>query len=168
MKKGWKYIACLMMLDIIIFFGVLYVSKADDIIVRGGPAIVEGVPSGAAKYFGVRREHSIQRSNIAASAELGGWVGRGLGRTSAVARLQLGVTPGPYVGVFGKAFVGPCFITRTDALLGGHAQFCTDIGVGVRDEYTLMSIGYSHISSAGMSSPNKGRDWLTFEIGLRL
>ena len=141
-------------------------AKADDYAIRGGAAIIDGNPSGASKYFGLRHETG---ESIAVAAEVGGYVdNKGEGRVgSTLFKLGMGVKPGPEVGVFAKMFVGPCVISSTDILLGGHYQFCSDLALGVRDKETFVSAGYMHISSAGLSRPNKGRDFIILEMGVR-
>lgn len=143
---------------------------AADYSVKFGPSIQDGEANGSSKVFGVRREEDLFHS-LGWATEFGGYVDNGgHGRKSAgVLRLQLGASPGPQTGVFGKAFVGPCFISTPDSQLGGRfPQFCTDVGIGVCDVWSFMDVGYQHISSAGIRSPNAGRDFLVFELGIRL
>jgi len=143
-------------------------TSADSVSVKGGPAIVNGSPSGATKYFGVRGETDLGISLMALEAgAFGDNTGNGQ-HSSLVGKAQLGINPGQRVGLFGKAFLGPCVISTPDTLLGGRfPQFATDVGVGFRDKDTFMVFGYSHISSAGVVRPNKGRDFLTFEAGVQ-
>jgi hypothetical protein len=104
------------------------------------------------------------------AGELGGYVDNiGNGRKgSSLAKLQLGVTPGPNVGTFGLAYTGPCFISNPDNQLSTRLQFCTDFGIGIRDENTFIAVTYSHISNAGIKLPNRGRDFVTMEVGFSL
>lgn len=141
-------------------------AHAADYSVKFGPGISNSRLTGSTKAFGLRYEDSIFYS-LSYAAEMGGWVDNGgNGRSnSLLAKLQVGVTPGMERGIFGKAFVGPCFLNATDTQLGGHGQFCTDIGLGLRDVFTFMDIDYGHISSAGLATPNKGRDYIMFEAG---
>lgn len=136
---------------------------------RGGPGLVNGTLSGGTKTLGFRRDDEML-DGIYNGFELGGYVDNlGGGRKGAiVGKAQLGVKPGPRTGVYGYAFIGPCLISATDSQLGGMGQICSDIGVGVRDEKTIMGFGYAHISSAGMETPNKGRDYLVFSVGVSL
>lgn len=69
---------------------------------------------------------------------------------------------------FAQALVGPSLISSPDSNLGGAFQFNNDIGFGIRDEKTGGSIGlaYKHVSSAGIYSPNKGRDFIMFRVGV--
>ncbi len=138
---------------------------ANSISIRGGPSIQDGKPDGSAKYLGVRQESPAGVGYVA--TEFGGWADSQVGhKSSAIAKAQVGVNPGSRVGVYGKAFLGIAVITGTDELLGGHFQFVEDIGVGVRDHDTFVELTYSHISSAGLSSPNKGRDFIVFGMGV--
>lgn len=143
-------------------------AQAADYSLRFGPSIQQNLTDGSAKVFGLRREdHLLYGVHFA--QEIGGFVDNGgAGRkSSGLVKLQLGTTPGPEVGFFGKAFVGPCLLTAKDSQLGGYGQFCTDAGIGVRDEKSFVLVSYMHISSAGLAFPNAGRDWLIFETGLR-
>ncbi len=144
-------------------------ARADDYSARFGPGIENGAPTGVTKLFAVRQE-TYQVRGIYSAVELGGYVDNaGEGRKgSAIGKLQVGVKPGPATGVYGFGFFGPAGITATDALLGSHLQFATDVGVGVRDMNTFINVGYTHVSNAGIKLPNKGRDYLMFSVGVSL
>lgn len=140
---------------------------AADYSIRGGPGLMDGRPTGTAKYFGIRKE---DEGSLGSALELGGFVDRAGGgrKSSAVLRYQLGAKPGPEVGTFAKAYTGPCVISSPDSMLGGRfPQFCTDLAFGIRDRMSLVTVGYSHISSAGLCKPNKGRDFVLLEMGVR-
>lgn len=62
-----------------------------------------------------------------------------------------------------KSFWSIGGITHPDAKLGGHFQFSHDIGVGVNSDGTGIGVGWKHISSAGLSMPNRGRDAILLE-----
>ena len=57
-------------------------------------------------------------------------------------------------------------ITSPDVYLGGvFPQFSGDFSIGVRDSHgNGMAITYFHISSAGLVTPNMGRDFVTLEL----
>ena len=141
---------------------------AADYLIRFGPSInKEGSTDGSSKVFGLRREEKLM-DGISTAFEVGGYVdnaGQGR-RSSGLGKAQLGVTPGMRTGLYGYGFLGPCIITAKDTLLGGYGQFCTDIGFGIRDKDSMMTVGYGHISSAGLAEPNTGRDFLLFSVGL--
>lgn len=136
--------------------------------VRFGPGIEGQQLTGATKKFGLRREEEMLHG-IYNSLEVGGYSESTVGRKQAGAiSAQIGAKPGPVTGVYGYAFVGPCLISATDTELSTHLQFATDIGFGVRDRDTFMSVGYGHISNAGIKLPNAGRDYLSFSVGISL
>lgn len=64
---------------------------------------------------------------------------------------------------------GLAYITTPDSYLGGHTpQFNGDLYVGLRDKNNMgLGMRYSHLSSAGLILPNKGRDFVTVEIGVK-
>lgn len=60
-------------------------------------------------------------------------------------------------------------ITNPDSYLGGPFQFSEDIGVGLKSKSgASIGVNYKHISSAGIELPNKGRDFMTFVVGIPL
>lgn len=166
MDKLLKLLIVLSMLAAM-FLAAMRTADASDYSFRGGPGIRNGSPTGSMKYFGIRQEQK-EFYNVYSSYELGGWSDQLEGhKSSLVGKLQIGINPGPAVGLYGKAFIGVAAISQTDVLLGGNAQFCEDIGFGVRDLYTQMEITYSHFSSAGIFKPNVGRDFLLFSAGVK-
>lgn len=152
----------------IAFFMFPRCSHAADYSLRFGPGVEEQALTGATKAFGFRREEELT-DGIYTGMEAGGYADNLPGRKSAlVGKLQLGVKPGAAVGLYGFGFVGPCGVSTTDANLSTNFEFCTDIGLGVRDQRTFMNVGYSHISNAGLKLPNKGKDWIVFAVGFSL
>lgn len=61
---------------------------------------------------------------------------------------------------------GLAAITNTDSYLGGHfPQFNGEAYVGLRDKHGAgIGVSYEHISSAGIVSPNQGRDFFILHI----
>lgn len=60
------------------------------------------------------------------------------------------------VGVYS----GPTYITTTDTYLGGCFQFNETIYFGISDkDYNFAGFAYNHFSSAGIETPNMGRDF---------
>lgn len=56
-------------------------------------------------------------------------------------------------------------ITHPDVRLGGPFQFAQDALVGVRGlNNNVIGINYKHISSAGIYSPNMGRDFVSVQV----
>lgn len=154
---------CAALLFLVIVLSV-NTSLADSYIVRGG---AHAKLTGAVKTFSLRKE-SYLGSKLKQAAETGFWVdnaGTG-GKSSLFAKWAAGVSPGNETGLFGKAFVGVAGITHKDNQLGGNFQFTEDFGFGIRDKASHIAIVYTHFSSAGIFKPNKGRDFVTVEIGL--
>lgn len=141
---------------------------SDDWSLRGGAAVTNSQINGGSKIFGFRHEASLIYG-LYTGEEVGGYVDHvGDGREGAAfGKLQLGVKPGPETGVFGKLFTGPCYITNTDNYLSSNLQFCTDFGIGIRDYWSFVDVTYSHVSNAGIKLPNRGKDYVVFEAGLR-
>lgn len=56
-------------------------------------------------------------------------------------------------------------ITTPDDMLGGWFQFNQDFLIGLRDiTGNMIGLDYKHISSAGIYSPNRGRDFLVVQV----
>lgn len=142
---------------------------ADSASFKYGLGIIEGAATTKVKAFALRLE---ERSNVFhpfySAVEGGLWTdtGRAEGRRgSGYATAQLGVRPASE-HVYFKAFIGPALITAVDSQLGGVLQFRSDAGVGFQDDESFVGLALSHISSAGLWAPNKGRDSLQLELGI--
>jgi hypothetical protein len=143
----------------------------DDISFKLGLGIVDGKPSSEIKYVGIRDEWKLS-DKLWQAVEGGVWSDTNRSGDKNNRRLpginsswQLGVKPQSehlYVG----AFSGVGMILPTDALLGGAFQFVHDVTVGFKDKNSFVGIGYKHISSAGLSRPNRGRDFVLFSMGI--
>ncbi len=97
---------------------------------------------------------------------VGGWIDNsGNGRSSsAFVGVQLGFEV-DNKGIVGSVFTGPALITQTDSYLGGNFQFYNSLNLGFRDTNSnYIGIMYRHLSSAGIASPNVGRDVLGLEL----
>ncbi len=98
---------------------------------------------------------------------LGFWIDRaGAGRKSSLFGSYgygFAVLPGP---LDIRSSWSIAAISRTDSYLGGHLQFANQTSAGLRDAFgAAISVNYTHISSAGIYPVNKGRDFLTLQIG---
>jgi hypothetical protein len=92
----------------------------------------------------------------------------GQGRqSSGYSNFSLGAQVDTGIIVFRSSW-GICGITTPDSDLGGNFQFTQDFFIGFKDKFFSNQIGlvYKHISSAGLESPNAGRDFLVLSIGL--
>ena len=68
-----------------------------------------------------------------------------------------------------RSGIGLAFITAPDGYLGGVVpNFNENLGVGIRDDDGAgFGLEYNHLSSAGIYSPNIGRDFINLEFSLR-
>lgn len=56
-------------------------------------------------------------------------------------------------------------ITSPDSYLGGPFQFMGELYLGVRDSHENgIGVGYGHISSCGIYTPNIGRDTISIQL----
>ena len=94
---------------------------------------------------------------------------RGDGRkTSGYASASIGIRP-QLKGLLVESFWGLGAITSPDTNLGGAFNFFHSISIGVIDnQYNSIAFSYKHISSAGIYSPNIGRDFITLNWGFKL
>jgi hypothetical protein len=144
-------------------------SVADEISFKYGLGLLSYQATSAIKTFSLRNDRPLYRS-IGDAFELGVWTdtGKDKGRSSsAFASYQLGVTP-ESEHLFVSAHWGAGLITATDSQLGGNFQFFQDLCGGFKDDLTRVGVCYKHVSSAGIESPNKGRDFLLLKIGISL
>jgi hypothetical protein len=105
--------------------------------------------------------------NLTEQYEVGLWADRGTehGRKSSFFGFY---SLGPTVdagSLYAQGLWGIGAISTTDSMLGGNFQFTQDLGLGLKDA-TRRAVGlnYKHVSSAGIYSPNKGRDFLTIKL----
>jgi hypothetical protein len=98
---------------------------------------------------------------------VGGWTDcAGNGRSdSAFFSDQIGFEVVTGTGTYASVYSGPTAITATDAYLGGHFQFQEDVHLGIQDQQSnSIGVMYKHFSSAGIYTPNIGRDFMGVEI----
>lgn len=70
-------------------------------------------------------------------------------------------------GLYATATTGPGYISQRDNYLGGYFQFVENVVLGIEDRFGTFGVGYQHISSAGIELPNKGRDYMFFQAGIK-
>lgn len=64
-------------------------------------------------------------------------------------------------------YFGTAWLTTTDGLLGIPFEFTEEFGIGLKDEFGRSTgVQYRHFSNAGISSINKGRDFVLVNIGI--
>ena len=160
----FKYIKIVYLL---IFLSSLAHAKDDQVIVDGGIGFAHSADAGLSetKMLTVGVQETLWGA-LKDRVGLGGWLddaGNGK-RNSALASGQIGFEVnrnGLLVGIF----TGPTAISNTDVLLGGHLQFMDDIHIGIEDnDSNYIGVIYRHLSSAGLATPNTGRDIIGFEI----
>lgn len=69
----------------------------------------------------------------------------------------------PYV--YGKLLFGPALMTNTDSRLGSIFEFNDDAEFGIRDRQGYaIGLNYKHISNAGLTPGNGGRNFLMIKV----
>ncbi len=97
--------------------------------------------------------------------EFGGWISKQDGRSSSLyTSISWGYRVASQSGPFFEAFVGPTWISKPDSQLGSHLQISHDLSFGWLKDGWGVGLGFKHISNAGMSQPNRGRDFLGFRF----
>jgi hypothetical protein len=96
----------------------------------------------------------------------GGYLDNVTGRSgSALVAAQIGFEVNRD-GLIGGIFTGPSLISSPDnVLLGGYFEFMDDIHVGIQDkDNNYIGVVYRHISDAGLTAVNVGRDVIGLEL----
>lgn len=102
-------------------------------------------------------------------SEIGFWTRSQSGRveSSGFGSIQLGVDieASPFTA---STFHGIGAITKTDSRLGSNFQFFHDLCGGLQDDknHANISLCYKHISNAGVTLPNLGKDFIMIKIGI--
>lgn len=99
-------------------------------------------------------------------AVVGGWIDNVPGRSgSFLASGQLGFEVNSN-GLVGSIFTGPAIISSPDnVLLGGYFEFMDDLHLGIQDrDNNYIGVMYRHISDAGLTPVNIGRDMICIEL----
>ncbi len=142
---------------------------ADKYSFKYGLGLVDDSLTAQVKTFSFRQEKELGLFDAHTALEGGVWtdVGTEAGRKPAVyGKLQLGIRPEAGSTYF-KAFWGVAALSSKDSQLGGYfPQFALDTGFGFQGRGSFVGLNYSHISSAGLVLPNKGRDFFCFESGI--
>jgi hypothetical protein len=106
----------------------------------------------------------IKQYEVGVFADQGGH-GR---RSGGFGNFSMGVEVNPGYLVLRSTW-GVGAITCPDSMLGGWFQFNQDLLVGLRDNKgNAIGLDCKHISSAGIYSPNTGRDFLTIQVEIPL
>lgn len=143
-------------------------AHASDTVIKYGanvPTETENLGTTKAIFIG-QQFHLV--GPLISQIEGGGWFdnsGEAGRRSSALFGGSLGINVDAHYA-FAQALVGPALITRPDSALGGPLQFNNDVAIGLRDPSTGATVGlnYKHVSSAGIETPNRGRDFWLFRV----
>jgi hypothetical protein len=139
---------------------------ADAIIFRYGLGF--GAPNqagrGEIKWFslGIEQEKPapwVTKAEIGVISDMKQDIGRRSGlfaSWSAGPKMQLGPVQTRYLWGVG-------YLSHPDQLLSSRFQFTHDLIIGLYDRKSGLSLGYKHISNAGITLPNRGRDFLTLQ-----
>ena len=140
---------------------LLMPSDAEAWQIRFGPGVMTGAPSIAdVKYLSIAKEWSL-KENVYWKIEGGGWTdNRKTGSNSFMLGPAVGLVLRPWI-LDVRVSVGIAAISHTDDYLGGHFQFYEDLFGGIRDGGAAIGFTLSHLSSAGIFMPNRGRNFLT-------
>lgn len=142
---------------------------ADAVLFRYGLGF--GAPSqvgrGEIKWFsvGYERDHVpgiVSLAELGVIADMKESLGRRSGAFASYSvgtKMQLGPVQTRYAWGMG-------YLSHTDGLLSSHFQFTHDLTFGLYDRKTGLSLGYKHISNAGITLPNRGRDFITLRSEL--
>lgn len=152
---------------ILILFSSIAHAKGDEILLDAGLGAfsTEGYSLSQVKFAKIGLQEDLwyslkQRFNV------GGWLdNRGQGRTSsAFGGYQIGFDVENDV-FEASVFTGPSLISSTDVALGGILQFNETVFLGIRDKSgDTIGMAYNHFSSAGLESPNLGKDFMCLEV----
>ena len=89
-------------------------------------------------------------------------------KTSGFGSASIGLRP-QIKGLLIESYWGAGAITHPDTNLAGPFNFFHSIAIGAIDSKSnSISLSYKHISSAGIYSPNIGRDFITLNWGFKL
>ena len=141
--------------------------KASDALFDVGLGIFQsGVSQPAETKFGAGGIQEDMWGPIKSRYTLGGWIDNtGNGRkSSAFVAAQLGFEVDNN-GWIASIYSGPSLLSQTDCYLAGTFEFYNSINFGMQDKFNnYIGIMYRHLSSAGFSMPNIGRDVMGLEI----
>ena len=146
----------------ILFLPLLVTAETPQLVPKYGfekNIVKEGIGSGE-RLWGLEYIYPIG-DHMKLKADGGVWIARQAGRkTSVYFAPAWGYRIVPFKGIYVEAYIGVGLISRPDSQLGGHFQIFHDVNFGFSQGGWGLGLGFKHISSAGIYSPNKGRDFL--------
>lgn len=141
MKTLIKILMCLLLPNI---------AFSDDI-VRLGPNLNDNTPG---SFFGYAYRGSLYNDVIIHQLEGSIWFLSN--KVSVNAFYKIGPQLKLDNGLYSDILIGAGGVSLTDHKLSSHFEFSEEIEVG----YKRVGIGFMHVSNAGLSNPNSGRDFL--------
>lgn len=163
MKKIRNTILVFLLLWVAFFAALIYLggeAEASEAFLRYSVSAVKPYPqikSISAGYqeplglFEIKYEFGIMHDTRTASAMGFGLVGIGIEPT--------------YGPIYVYFFQSAGLVTGEDSYISGYFQFFEEAGVGFKGRNgTAVSFGARHISNAGLSYPNKGKDTINFQV----
>jgi len=129
--------------------------------IRFGPGILTKAPSiSDVKFLTIAKDWEV-KENVYWKIEAGGWTDNRKGAENSFwGGPAVGLVLQPWI-LDVRVSVGVAVISHTDVHLGGHFQFYEDLFAGIRDGDAAIGFTFSHLSSAGLFTPNRGRNFLT-------
>lgn len=107
----------------------------------------------------------VARDGFGHKIEAGFWTDTGSDRKGSPFGSLVGLKRfGDYEGVNVTGVFGIMIVGYPDAALASAFEFTEEIAIGFKD----VSIGYKHISNAGLKEPNHGRDYIFLNLALPL
>jgi hypothetical protein len=141
-----------------------FAAKADSLYVKAG---IDPLTPGLAqsRYYAAGLEHDLT-PHVALKAELGGvYDKRSKAKNSALLSGAVGVKLDFYF-VEVSYFFGPSWLDRPDGVQGSHVNFQQELRLLLKqDGYQIGLVG-SHVSNAGLSARNEGRNYLLLQVSL--
>lgn len=155
-------------LIVILSFLITPIVHASDTVIKYGANVAtESENLGVTKAVFIAQQFHLVGPLIS-QLEGGGWFDNS-GEPGRKSSALLGGSFGVHVDAnyaYAQALVGPAYISQPDSALGGPFQFNNDVAFGLKDPKTGATVGinYKHVSSAGLETPNRGRDFWLFRV----
>jgi hypothetical protein len=142
-------------------------ADGDQIVIDGGVGVFHSADHGLSemKIFTLGVQETLW-GPLKDRAVVGGWIDNVSGRSgSGLVSGQIGWEVNSN-GLVGSIFTGPAIITSPDnVLLGGYFEFMDDLHLGLQDRNgSYIGVMYRHISDAGLTPINIGRDMICVEL----
>jgi hypothetical protein len=142
---------------ILLFLSTLAYAQQDQIVVDGGVGVFNSGKNSLSetKILTIGEQEDLWNA-LKMRGIVGGWLDNaGGGKKDSVNDN----------GLIGGIFSGPALISSPDVLLGSNFEFMDDLHLGIQDkDSNYIGVYYRHLSDAGLSSVNIGRDVIGIEL----